>query len=223
MNVVAGSLPASPPPRSQRPVAVLFVVSLIAFLAASALTVVAVAEDSPEPCCAGPVAAASARPSPSTAARGTRAPALAQCLVGSWRTVDEVLMVKFYTDVGRLPMTTSGRYYEFRADGTGIERNQNIQILGNHQGTPIRLVASGWREFTWSATPGKVTYRAITRAKLTWSYYDNRGLLSSQPEPVNLRYNEVNDYTCSGDQLVESNRSGFRSVWTRTHDHGFYG
>jgi hypothetical protein len=220
MNAVTGPLPA----RSKRPVAALFVVSLIAFLAATALTVVAVADDdSPEPCCAGPVAAPGAGPSPSSAVPESRAPALAQCLVGSWRTVDEVLMVKFYTDVGELPMTTSGRYYEFRADGTGIERNQNVQMVGNHQGTPIRLVANGWREFTWTATSRKVTYQAITRAKLTWSYYDNRGHLSSSPETVDPRYNEVNDYTCSGGQLVESNAGGFRSVWTRTSDYGYYG
>ncbi|WP_460400274.1 hypothetical protein [Actinophytocola sediminis] len=216
---MTGSLPA----RSPRPVAVLLVLSLIAFLAASALTVVAVAEnDAPEPWRTG-YAADDGRPSPTTAPPMSRAPALAQCVVGSWRTVDETLMVKFYTDVGELPMTTSGRYYEFRADGTAVERNQNIQIVGNHNGTPIRLVVNGWREFSWSATASKLSYQAITRANLTWSFYDNRGLLSSQKEPVDPRHNEVNDYTCAEGQLVESNASGFRSVWTRTADYGYYG
>lgn len=219
MCAVAGLSPA----RSPRPGAVLLVVSVVAFLAASALTLVALTRDTPEPCCLGPVAAPDERPSPTSAPPASRAPALAQCVVGSWRTVDETVMVTFYNDVGKLPMTTSGRYYEFHADGTGVERNQNTQFVGHHQGTPIRLVANGWREFTWTASTDTITYKAITRTDLTWKHYDNRGLLNSSPELPNPRYNEVNDYTCEAGRLVESNAGGFRSVWTRTTDHGFYG
>jgi hypothetical protein len=215
---------ASPAPRSRRPVLVLFVVSLVALLAASVLTVIAVAgADSPERCCAGPVPAPEALLSPTSATPGTRAATPAQCVLGSWLTVEDVLTVRFYTDSGEVPMTTRGRYYEFHPDGTGVERNQNIEIVGDYRGERIRIVANGWREFTWSATETAITYKAITRASLTWSYYDSRGLISTQPEPVNPRHNEVNDFSCSGGRLVESNASGFRSEWARTGDYGYYG
>jgi len=220
MSAVTGSLPA----RSGRPAAILLVVSVVAFLAAGALTVVAVTgADAPEPCCDGPVAQSGAPPSPTTAPPMSRAPALAQCLVGSWRTADETLMVKFYTDVGKLPMTTGGRYYEFRANGTVVERNQDVQLVGNHNGTPIRLVINGTREFTWTATANTITYKAVTRTNLSWTYYDNRGKLSTEKDKPDPNFTETNSYRCEGGQVAESNAGGFHSTWTRTADYGYYG
>ncbi|OLF10260.1 hypothetical protein BLA60_17670 [Actinophytocola xinjiangensis] len=203
---------------------VLLAVSVVSFLAAGALTVVALAgADTPEPCCAGPVAQADALPSPTTAPPATRAPALPQCLVGSWTTSDETLMVKFYTDVGKLPMTTSGRSYEVRANGTVVERNQNVQLVGNHNGTPIRLVINGTREFRWTATANTITYRSVTRTNLSWTYFDNRGELSTERDKPDPNFTETNSYRCEGGQVTESNSGGFHSVWKRTAGYGYYG
>lgn len=132
-------------------------------------------------------------------------------------------MIKFYTDADAFPFTTGGRYYEFHADGTVVERNDNVQIVGHYQGNEQRMVANGWRQFTWSATGNTITYHGITGADLTWSAYDQRGLLSTNREAVDPNYTETNNYTCAGSQVVESNGNGFRSVWTRTADYGVYG
>ncbi|MPZ80927.1 MAG: hypothetical protein GEV28_11220 [Actinophytocola sp.] len=216
---MTGSLPT----RSRRPVAILFVLSVVALLTTTALTVIAISSaDEPEPCCAGPVAEAGALPSPTRPADATRKEGLPHCLIGSWRMADEVLMTKFYTDVDALPLTTSGRYYELRADGTGVERNANINMVGNYQGNELRLVVNGWREFTWTATGTTLTFVAVTKAKLTWSFYDQRGLLETQPEGPRA-LNELNNYTCSGASVTETDAGGSRSVWSRTTDYGAYG
>ncbi len=211
------------PTRSGRPVAILFVLSVVALLATTVLTVVAISSaDGPEPCCAGPVAQRDALPSPTARPDETRTAGLPSCLVGSFRMANEVLMTKFYSDVGAFPLKTSGRYYEFRPDGTGIERNASISMVGNYQGNEVRLLVNGWREFTWTATATTLTFVKITKAKLTWSFYDQRGLIERQPEKPR-RLNELNNYTCSGKTVVETDAQGSRSVWSRTSDYGAYG
>lgn len=201
----------------------LFAVCAVAVLACAGLSVPLIARSEPESCHACPVADPDALPSPTTSPPGTRAPGPLHCLIGSWVTVDETMMIKFYTDADPFPFTTSGRYYEFHPDGTGVERNNNIQMVGHHNGNEQRQVANGWREFTWSATASSLTYLAITAADLTYTGYDQRGQRLTIAEQVDPQHNETNDYTCAGTQVIESNSGGYRSVWQRTADYGVYG
>ncbi len=199
---------------------VLFAVAACAVLAAGGLTAVVLADDGPRQ--ATPVATGD-RPSPTARPATTRAVGPPMCLIGSWRTVDDRLMVKFYTDEDPMPFTTSGRVYEFRADGTGTERMDNVTLSGSFEGNALRMVGNGFTEFTWSATDKAITYVDRTKAEMTWAFYDQRGHVDTQPVPVKQGLNEVDDYSCQGTQLVESNASGYRSVWVRTTGSGVYG
>ncbi|QQQ78928.1 hypothetical protein IOD16_11170 [Saccharothrix sp. 6-C] len=200
-------------------VVVLFVVAACAVLAAGGLTAAVLADASPRE--AAPVAAG--RPSPTARADTTRPVGPPLCLIGSWRTVQEQVMVKFYNNEDPLPFVTSGRAYEFRPDGTGTERMDDVVFQGTFQGNELRLVGNGIIEFTWSATEGTITYGAPTKAEFTWAYYDQRGLVETQTIPSEQARHEVDDYACQGAQLVESNSRGYRSVWARTTGFGVYG
>ena len=201
-------------------VVLLFVVAACAVLAAGGVTAVVLADDGPRQ--AVPVAAG--RPSPTARAATTRAPGSPLCLIGSWRTVDERLMIKFYNDEDPIPFTVSGRLYEFRPDGTGTERMDNVVFTGAFQGNELRMVGNGFSEFTWTATDKVITYGNRTRSEATFSFYDQRGFVETQPLPGNRPMNEVNDYACQGTQMAESNAGlGFQSVWARTTAFGVYG
>jgi hypothetical protein len=204
----------------------LHVVCAITLLACVGLSVPLLASaDGPESCRDCPVAEPAALPSPGTQPPATRAaPAIpGHCLVGSWLTVDEGMPVKFYSDADPFWFTVKGRYYEFRPDGTGVERNDNVSFVGSYEGNQTRLVANGWREFRWSHTADSLSFLAITNAALTWSYYDQRGLVSIEPEVLNPARNEVKHFTCAGSQVVVTGDDGFRSMWARTADFGAYG
>ncbi|ONI80262.1 hypothetical protein ALI22I_43615 [Saccharothrix sp. ALI-22-I] len=201
-------------------VVVLFAVAACAVLAAGGLTAVVLADSRPGP--VTPVVAGE-RPSPTARTAATRAVAHPMCLIGSWRTVDETLMVKFYNDEDPMPLTTSGRVFEFRPDGTGTERLDNVTLSGSFEGNALRMVGNGSTDFTWSATDKVITYIDRTRTDVTWAFYDQRGLVDTQPVTAKQGVNEVDDYSCQGTQLVESNGSGYRSVWARTTASGVYG
>lgn len=198
---------------------VLFVVAACAVLAAGGLTAVVLADDRPDQ--AAPVAAG--RASPTARPDTTRPVGPPLCLIGSWRTVEEQVMVKFYNGVDPLPMVTSGRAYEFRPDGTGTERMDNVVFHGTYQGNELRLVGNGFIEFTWTATDKAITYVNQTKTQFTWAYYDQRGLVETQTIPSEQVRHQVDDYACQGTQLVESNAGGYRSVWARTAGFGVYG
>ncbi|GAB3004094.1 jacalin family lectin [Saccharothrix stipae] len=201
-------------------VVALFVVAACAVLAAGGLTAVVLADDRPRPT----VQASAGRPSPSAREDTSRALGPPLCLVGSWRTVDERLMIKFYNNEDPIPFTVSGRAYDFRPDGTGTERMDNVVFTGTFQGNQLRLVGNGFSEFTWTATDKVITYGNRTRSEASFSYYDQRGFLETQPLPGDRPMNEVNDYACQGTQLVESNAGlGFQSAWVRTAASGVYG
>lgn len=197
---------------------VLFVISACALLAAGGLTAVALADDRPTP-----ASTTAGRPSPTAVESGTRAAGLPLCLVGSWLVVEEVSMVKFYTDQPPLPMTSAGLTYEFRPDGTGTARPDGVVLHGTFRGNELRVVGRGTYDFTWSATDKAVTYIARTRSDVTWTFYDQRGELSTQPLEVDPAQNEVDDYTCQSTRFVESNASGYRSTMSRTNGFGVYG
>jgi hypothetical protein len=198
----------------------LFVLCAAAVLGCAGLFVPVLASTGPER--AEPVAGA--RPSPTPTPPSTRAAGQQHCLVGSWRSVDESMMIKFYTDADPFPFTASGRYYEFHPDGTGVERNDNVQYVGSFRGSEVRQVANGWREFTWSATDETITYHAITNADLTSVGFDRRGQRETiREQQGNPNYNSSYAYACAGTRLVESNTDGYRSAWARTADHGVYG
>lgn len=198
----------------------LFVVAACAVLAAGGLTAVVLADDRPGQAVAVPAG----RPSPTARPDTSRAVGLPLCLIGSWRTVEDRMMVKFYTDRDRIPFTTSGRLYEFRPDGTGTERMDNVVHSGSFEGNELRFVGNGSSEFTWSATDTAITYINRTSAQLTWSYYDQRGLVATQTHPTSEPMNEVDQYTCKGTQLLVSNPGiGFQSLLTRTTAFGVYG
>jgi hypothetical protein len=203
---------------------VAFTVAIVAALAATTLTVItATAGGAPER--AEPVTGA--RPSPTEAPRSTRAAGLPHCLVGSWLVVTEDRAFKFYTDVDPMPFTFSGgvRYYEFRADGTALDRNVNFTMIGSHRGQELRWVRNGERTFTWSATDTTVTYHALTATSLVSDFYDQRGRLNPGTEVPNPNFNETDDISCTATEVVESTTrdSGYRAVWTRTADYGVYG
>ena len=199
---------------------VLFAVAACAVLAAGGLTAAVLADDRPRPA----VQATAGRPSPTAREATSRAAGPPLCLIGSWRTVDERLMIKFYNNEDPIPFTVSGRGYEFRPDGTGTERMDDVVFTGAFGGNQLRLVGKGFSEFTWTATDKVITYGNRTRSEATFSFYDQRGLVETQPLPGNVPMNEVNDYACQGTQLVESNAGrGFQSAWARTTAFGVYG
>jgi hypothetical protein len=197
---------------------VLFVIAACALLAAGGLAAVALAEDRPVT-----ASATGGRPSPTARESTTRAPGLPLCVVGSWVTTEEVSMVKFYTDEPPLPMTSAGVAYEFRPDGTGTTRADGVVLRGTFRGNEIRMVGRGSYDFTWSATDKAITYIARTRSDATWTFYDQRGELSTQPVDTNPAVNEVDDYACQATQYVESNSSGYRATMARTKGFGVYG
>jgi len=196
----------------------LFAVAAVA--GASALTAFAVADPGPGRDAAVP---AGDRPSPTPRARSERDAGPPTCVIGSWYAVEEQLMVEFYTDAEPMRFTGSGRRYEFRPDGTGTERQDNVILTSTHEGNELRIVGNGTVEFTWSATDQRITYLARTATTLTWSYYDRRGLLSTQPQTVEPALNEVDDYTCRGNRATESNAGGYSANWVRTDATGMYG
>ncbi|MCE6995179.1 hypothetical protein LZG04_10205 [Saccharothrix sp. S26] len=199
-------------------VVALFAVTACAVLAAGGLTAAVLADDPP------PQEVRAERPSPTAREETTRAAGTPLCLIGSWRTVDERLTVKFYRDRDPIPFKVSGRAYEFRPDGTGTERLDGAVFTGTSQGNELRLVGNGFSEFTWTATDKVITYGVRTRSEAVYSFYDQRGLLQTQPLPGNFPINEVNDYDCRGTQLVESNAArGLQGTWTRTAAYGVYG
>ncbi|HEX6360752.1 lipocalin family protein [Actinophytocola sp.] len=203
----------------------LFVVSAAAVLACAGLFVPVLADTGPER--AEPVAAG-ARPSPTTTAPSTReGPGQQHCLIGSWQVVTEQLMFKFYTDVDPLPFTSTGglRYYEFRPDGTAIERNVNFTMVGSYRGNELRYVRNGERTFTWSATDKTITYHTLPATSLVSDYYDQRGRLDPGTELPNPNFNETDDIACSPTQTIESTtrESRYSAMWTRTADYGVYG
>jgi hypothetical protein len=200
----------------------LFAVAVCALLACSALTVAVIAHAGPERCCVS--AAAASPPSPTTRTGSTREAGLPMCLIGSWRTVDEHFMIKFYTDEPEIPFTGSGRIYEFHADGTGVERGDNVVLTASFQGHELRMVGNGTINFTWTANDRSVIYVARTGATYTWTSFDQRGQIGSAPVPPTEPINEVDAYTCQGAQYTETNDSrGYHSVWARTAGFGMYG
>jgi hypothetical protein len=201
---------------------VLFGVALCALVAAMTLTVVAIADDAPERCCSGQGASAS-KPSPTSRAASSRAVGLPACLVGSWRTVDEVLMVKFYTDQPTMAFVGAGRNYEFRPDGTATERVDNAVFTASFRGRELRLVGNGTLEYTWQATDRALTYLARTGGSFTWQYFDQRGLISTAQIPPTEAMNSIYDYNCQPTRMAESNSTGYRSAWVRTAGFGVYG
>jgi hypothetical protein len=208
-----------------RPVVLgLFAVSLCALVTAATLTVVMLAAATPEPCCPGTPGIAAGRPSPTAPSSSSRAAGLPMCLVGSWRTVEDTVTAKFYTDQPALPFTTSGTTYEFHPDGTGVLHQDNVVYNGSFRGNQLKIVGNGSIDFTWTADDKTITYRAYTRTALAYSYYDQRGPLSTVPVAANPNLNEVDDYTCQATQLAESNTAlGYHSSWVRTSALGVYG
>jgi hypothetical protein len=203
---------------------ILFCVAVCALVGAVTLTAVVLADDGPDRCCpAVRNAAAQATPSSATRPPATRQAGLPRCLIGSWRTVDEVLMIKFYTNQPTMSFTGGGRQYEFRPDGTGTERLDNVAFTAPFRGRELRIVGNGTLEFTWTADDKKITYLARTGSQSAWSYYDQRGLISTQAVPPDPNLNELDDYTCQGTQMAESNSTGYRSAWARTTGYGMYG
>jgi hypothetical protein len=198
---------------------VLFVIAACAVLAAGGLTAVVLADDDTRP-----VAAAGDRPSPSARPSATRAVGPPMCLIGSWRTVDERAMIKFYNNEDPFLFTMSGRVYEFRPDGTGVERMDNVVYSATFEGNEVRLVGNGTSEFTWSATDTTITYIHRTKTDHVWQYYDQRGLIETQALESDKPVDEVDQYTCQGAQMVESKPdTGYRGVWARTSAFGVYG
>lgn len=197
---------------------VLFAVAGCALLAAGGLTAAVLADDGPTP-----VAARSGQPSPTARPDTTREVGRPLCVVGSWVVVEEVADIKFYTDQPALPMTSAGTTYEFRPDGTGTARLDGVVLRGTFRGNELRVVGRGGYDFTWSATDKAITYHARTRSDATWTFYDQRGELSTQPVQADPARNEVDDYTCQTTRLVESNSAGYRATMSRTASFGVYG
>ncbi|MBG6139144.1 lipocalin family protein [Longispora fulva] len=204
----------------------LALVSVLTGVAAAGLAVFSVVGVGlgPERCCpaGGPPAQAGPRPTVSPSAAPTRAPGLPLCVVGSWRVVTETAIVKFYSNADPFPASTSGKVYEFRADGTGTESYDNVTYTANSDGSTLRLTSNGSAEFTWTATGDTVTYLARTSTTLRhhWSVPEGELDSESKPQP---ELNETDHYTCAGGTFEESNATGYKSVWARTPGYGFYG
>jgi len=175
----------------------------------------------PERCCAAVSGTGRVTPTPLPTTTRTAGPPL--CLIGSWRTVDETFMIQFYTGLAKIRFTGKGRVLEFRPDGTASEKQTDLVLTGTYQGNEVRMVGNGTSELTWTATDRAITYPARTRTDITWASYDQRGLIGTwtgQPDPA---LNEVDDYVCSGDTVVESGSTGYTSHWVRTSAYGTYG
>jgi hypothetical protein len=148
------------------------------------------------------------------------------CLIGTWRSVDENTMFKFYSDQPPSPFAGAGRLLEFRPDGTGIERHDNFTLTGSFGSRVLRLVSAGTIDFKWTASDSAITYIGHTGATVTFSFYDHRGLIETQPFKVNPNLNEVDRYTCGATQLTEAataGTTGYRSTWVRIAGAGVYG
>ncbi|HET9139582.1 hypothetical protein [Actinophytocola sp.] len=200
----------------------LFAVAVCALLVAIALTVTVLTDERPERADAA-VAVAATRLSPTTRpVTATRAAGPPLCLIGTWRSTDEVIMNKFYTDQPPIPLVASGRILEFRPDGTATERLDGLTYSGTFRGNQLRLVGTGVAEFTWHATDRVITYPARTGSTVFWSFYDHRGLLSTTaPDGPNPTLNEDDPYTCQGNQFTETGSTGYRGTFTRVA--GAYG
>ena len=175
----------------------------------------------PERCCAAVSGTSRVTPTPLPSTTRPAGPPL--CLIGSWRTVDETFMVEFYTDVPAIRFTGKGREFEFRPDGTVVEKQHDVVLSGTYQGNEVRMVGNGTSELTWTATDRAITYPARTRTDITWASYDQRGLIGTQPASPDLALDEVDEYVCSGDTVVETGVTGYTSHWVRTSVFGVYG
>jgi hypothetical protein len=146
------------------------------------------------------------------------------CLIGSWRVVEETLTIEFYTNAPAMQFTGGGRQYEFRPDRTATERHDNVTHATTYKGNRLSFVGNGAVEYSWNATATEITYVARTKSTLVYSYYDQRGLISTSNPGTNNALNEVDQYSCSGTQMVETNQNtGYRAVWVRTTGFGVYG
>ena len=199
----------------------LFTAAACALGVATTATASVLSQPEPERCCAAVPTADKVSAAPRTTTTRPSGPPL--CLIGSWRAVDETFMVKFYTDRPEIRFTSKGREFEFRPDGTMVEKQDDIVMTASYGDVELRVVGKGSSEFTWTATDSAITYHARTKAEQTWSFYDHRGLLSTQSAYTETM-NEVDDYVCSGDTMQETNDAdGFRSTWVRTDLYGVYG
>ncbi len=201
----------------------LIAVAAGAVIAATTLTTVALSADEPDRCCPAGADGPVTGPSPTTRAAETRAAGPPMCLIGSWRSVEEIHSVKFYTDQPPMQFVGTERRYEFRPDGTGTEIHANSTLSSNWRGRQLKIVGNGSVQFTWKATDNQITYMAISNAQLNFQYYDNRGLLNTLPYANNPALNEVDDYICQGTQMAEGNSNGYHSAWVRTTGFGVYG
>ncbi|PRY40790.1 hypothetical protein CLV43_106531 [Umezawaea tangerina] len=201
------------------------VATACALLASTAVTAVVATGGGPESCCGGAAGGAEPVGSPSPSARpsSSRPAGPSICLVGSWRSVDETFMVKFYTNQPEMRFTGSGREFEFRPDGTIVERQKDFVITTVFQGRELRMVGNGSIEYRWAADDKAVTYSKRGNSSLTWAYYDQRGLINTELVTGDTDYTEVDEYTCEGKRVVENGKTGYRSVWERTSAFGVYG
>lgn len=199
----------------------LFITAAAAVVAVGVLSVLLFAGDGPER--AGTAAGPEIRLSPTEPPAATRAEGPSHCLVGSWVVTSEVVVFAFYNDSPEQPFTMSGqRSYVFRPDGTVTNASASV-LTATYRGNELRVELSGTREMTWSLSGGQITYGAITSTTQVTKHYDQRGLIATVPEQPNPNLAEVDDLTCAGTQVVESNAKGYRSTWTRTADYGVYG
>ncbi|MET1075622.1 MAG: hypothetical protein ABWY11_23440 [Umezawaea sp.] len=208
-----------------KPVVLLMAVATAcALLASTGVTAVVATGGGPERCCAEPSDATPvALPSPSARPSSSKPAGPSTCLVGSWRSVDEAFMVKFYTNQPEMRFTGSGRRFELRPDGTLVEQQQDFVITTTFQGRELRMVGNGSIEYQWSADGKAITYSKRSNSSLTWAYYDERGLINTELVTGNNDHTEVDEYTCEATRVVENGKSGYRSVWERTSDFGVYG
>jgi hypothetical protein len=204
-------------------VVALFSVAGAALIAATTLTAVVISADTPEWCCDDSVRPV-AEQAPANAKAATDRPVgLPMCLIGTWRSVEDSSMVKFYSDQPPMRFNGAGRFLSLRPDGTGSERHENFTLNGNFGSRALRLVSNGTMTFKWTASDKTITYIGHVDATITYAYYDHRGLLETQPLKLNPNLNEVDRYTCQPSQLAEDSDTGYRSVWVRVPESGVYG
>ena len=199
----------------------LFTAAACALGVATTATASVLSQPEPERCCAAVPTADKVSAAPRTTTTRPAGPPL--CLIGSWRAVDETFMVKFYTDRPEIRFTSKGREFEFRPDGTMLERQADVVMTASYGDVELRIVGKGTSEFTWKADDRAITYLARTKVDHSWSFYDHRGWLSTKAAYLEPNLNEVDDYVCSGDTMLETNADGFRSSWVRTDSYGVYG
>jgi hypothetical protein len=204
-------------------VVALFSVAGCALIAAVTLTAVGISADNPESCCSDEPHPVVSETTATAKAAANRPAGLPICLIGTWRSVDESSMFKFYSDQPASRFSGAGRLVELRPDGTGSERHDNFTLTGSFGSRVLRLVSAGTMEFKWTASDKAITYIGHTSATITYSFYDHRGLIETQPFKVNPNLNEVDPYTCGATQLSESSATGYRSTWVRVNGAGVYG